>query len=107
MKAGISIFKKMQMSKIEKTTKIAVQAHPGAKKNEVLRFEAGVWHLKIAAPPTEGKANKELIEFLSEILDVSKSRLSIEKGTTSHRKLISVQGLTQAIVDEKLKKTLA
>jgi uncharacterized protein len=92
------------MSKMGKTTKIAIQAHPGAKKNEILRFEAGVWHLKIAAPPAEGKANKELIEFLSEILDISKSHLSIEKGTTSHRKLISIQGLAQTTVDERLKK---
>jgi uncharacterized protein len=74
----------------EKPVRIAVQAHPGAKRNEVMRFEEGVWHLKIAAPPTEGKANKELIEFLSEILDVSKGRITIEKGATGHRKLISV-----------------
>ena len=95
------------MAKTEITTRIAVQAHPGAKKNEILRFEAGVWHLKIAALPTEGKANKELIEFLSEILGVSKSRLSLEKGTTSHKKLISVQGLTMGQCEERLKKTLA
>jgi uncharacterized protein (TIGR00251 family) len=90
------------MNIIEKPVRIAVQAHPGAKRNEVLRCEAGVWHLKIAAPPTEGRANKELIEFLSEILDVSKSRLLIEKGTTSHRKLISVKGLTAENIQEKL-----
>jgi uncharacterized protein (TIGR00251 family) len=70
--------------------------HPGAKRNEIVRFDDGVWHLKIAAPPTEGKANKELIEFLSEILDISKSRITIEKGTRSHRKLITLQGLTEA-----------
>ena len=64
----------------EKPVKIAVMGHPGAKRNEVLRFEEGVWHLKIAAPPVEGKANKELIEYLSEILDISKSRIIIEKG---------------------------
>ena len=46
----------------EKPVRIAVQAHPGAKRNEVVRLEDDVWHLKIAAPPTEGKANKELIE---------------------------------------------
>jgi uncharacterized protein (TIGR00251 family) len=90
----------------EKPVKIAVQAHPGAKWNEVVRFEDGVWYLKIAAPPTEGKANKELIEFLSEILDVSKSRISIDKGVTGHRKLISVEGLTQETGEERLRMLL-
>ena len=90
----------------EKPVRIAVQGHPGAKRNEVVRFEEGVWHLKIAAPPTEGKANKKLIEFLSEILDINKSRISIDKGGTSHRKLISVEGLTQETVEERLRKTI-
>jgi uncharacterized protein (TIGR00251 family) len=90
----------------EKPVRIAVQGHPGAKRNEVVRFEEGVWHLKIAAPPTEGKANKKLIEFLSEILDINKSRISIDKGVTSHRKLISVEGLTQETVEERLRKTI-
>lgn len=79
----------------EKSVRVAVQVHPGAKRNEIFRVEEGVWHLKIAAPPTEGKANKELIEFLSDILDISKSRITIEKGANSHRKLIALQGLTQ------------
>lgn len=91
------------MAKTEKMVKIMVQAHPGAKRNEVLRFEDGVWHIKIAAPPVEGKANKKLIEFLSEVLGVSKSRLTIEKGATSHRKLIAVEGLTAEAVEEKLR----
>jgi len=69
----------------EKPVRIAVQGHPGAKRNEVVRFEEGVWHIKIAAPPMEGKANKELIEFLSELLDISKSRIGIDKGATGRR----------------------
>ena len=91
----------------EQPVRIAVQAHPSAKRNEVVRFEDGVWHLKIAAPPTDGKANKELIEFLSEILDISKSRITIEKGTTSHRKMISLEGITQETTEERLRKMLA
>lgn len=86
------------MTKQEKSTKILVQVHPGAKRNEILRFENGVWHLKIAAPPIEGKANKELIDFLSEVLDVSKSRISVERGATSHKKLLVVEGMTEAVI---------
>ena len=90
----------------ERVVRIAVQAHPGAKRNEVVRFEEGVWHIKIAAPPTEGKANKELIEFLSDVLDVSKSRITIEKGTAGHRKLIAVDGITKETMEERLNRLL-
>ena len=87
----------------EKSVRIAVQIHPGAKRNEIVRFEEGIWHLKIAAPPTEGKANKELIEFLSELLDISKSRITIDKGATGHRKLISVEGMTKEAAEGRLR----
>lgn len=90
------------MTKQEKSIKILVQVHPGAKRNEILRFENGIWHLKIAAPPVEGKANKELIDFLSEVLDVSKSRISIEKGATSHKKLVMVYGVMEQDLTAKL-----
>jgi uncharacterized protein len=82
--------------------KIAVQAHPGAKKNEVLRFEDGVWHIKVAAPPVEGKANTALIKFLSKALDISKSRITLDKGTTSRHKLILIEGMT----DEQIRSLL-
>jgi uncharacterized protein len=90
----------------DKTVRIAVQGHPGAKRNEVVRCEEGVWHIKITAPATEGKANKELIAFLSELLDISKSRISIDKGTTSHRKLIELEGITKETVEERLRKLI-
>ncbi|HJX36347.1 MAG TPA: DUF167 domain-containing protein [Dehalococcoidales bacterium] len=90
----------------EKPVRIAVQGHPGAKRNEVVRFEEGVWHIKIAAPPMEGKANKELIEFLSELLDISKSRIGIDKGATGRRKLIELEGITQEATEERLRKAI-
>jgi hypothetical protein len=90
----------------EKPVRIAVQGLPGAKRNEVVRFEAGVWHIKIAAPATEGKANKELIEFLSEVLDISKSRISIDKGSTGRRKLIEVGGVAKEAAEERLRKAI-
>lgn len=84
-----------------------MQVHPGAKQNTVVCLENGVWHIKIAAPPVEGKANKELVEFLSAVLGVSKSRITIEKGVTSRKKLIVVEGMTQGDVEERLRKVIA
>ncbi len=75
-------------------TKIAIQAHPGARRNEVMRHIDGVWHIKIAAPAIEGKANLELVEYLSKILGVPKSRISLLKGATGKHKLIDIDGMT-------------
>ena len=94
------------MSKIKNEVKILVQVHPGARKNEVLRFEDGVWHIKVAAPPVEGKANKALIEFLSDVLEVSKSRISIEKGMTSRKKMVVVVGTSEEELGKRMTRIL-
>ena len=83
-------------------TKIVVQVQPSASQNKLVRFENGVLHLKIAAPPVKGKANQELVKFLSDTLDVSKTSLTIEKGLTSRRKVIAVQGQAQDEVMKRL-----
>ncbi len=80
---------------IEKSARITVRVQPNAKRNEIVRLEDNVLYLRIAAPPVKGKANAALLAFLSDILGVSKSHLSIEKGATSRMKAIAVEGLTQ------------
>jgi len=79
----------------EEHATITVQVQPNASQNKITRFEQGVWYLRIAAPPIKGRANQELLKFLSDILGVSKSSLTIEKGMTTKRKLIAIQGLSQ------------
>jgi len=84
----------------ELQTRIVVRVQPNASQNQVLGFKDGVLYVRIAAPPIKGKANQELITFLSDILGVSKSKLTIEKGITGKRKVIRITGLTQSQVME-------
>ena len=42
------------------------------------------------AVPVDGKANKEVISLLSEVLGKPKSRIRIVKGETSNKKIIEV-----------------
>ena len=79
----------------EQPTRITVRVQPNATRTEVVRFEDGVFYIKIAAPPVKGKANAALLAFLSDILGVSKSRLSIEKGATSRMKVLTIEGMNQ------------
>lgn len=91
------------MSATAGQSKIVVQVHANASRNEVVGMVGGVLKVKIAAPPVEGKANKRLIEFLCARLEVSKSRISIIKGETSRNKIIVVEGLDG---DEVMKRLL-
>ncbi len=73
--------------------RIIVYVQPNAAQNQVLGFKDGILQVRIAAPPVKGKANQELISFLSSIWEISKSSLTIEKGATSKRKVIVISGL--------------
>ena len=81
---------------------LAVRVTPGAKRNAVTALKEGVWNIKIAAPPVEGRANAELLAFLSKKLNVRQSSLSVVKGQTSRSKLVSISGLIQKEVTLRL-----
>jgi uncharacterized protein (TIGR00251 family) len=86
----------------EERAKLAVQVQPNANQNKVLGFKQGVLHIRIAAPPVRSKANQELTKHLSDILGITKSQVTIQKGATSKRKLISIEGLNQEQVMGKI-----
>lgn len=86
----------------ETQAKIAVQISPGASKNEISGMVDDVLRIRIAAPPVKGKANKELVDYLSHLLDIRKDMIIIIKGHTSKNKLISIDGLSKISVLEKL-----
>ncbi len=70
---------------------LAIRVTPRARRNEVAEvLNDGTIRIRLTAPPVEGKANKALIEFLSQILGVPKSRISIVAGETGRDKLVSI-----------------
>ncbi len=81
---------------------LQVKVHPGAGRNEIAGFSGGVLQVKIAAPPEKGKANRELSDFLSRILGVKKSSISIIKGETGRNKLIVIEGLDSDAIIKRL-----
>ncbi len=53
---------------------------------KVLKFD-------VAAPPEKGKANEELIKFLSKKLKISRSDIRIKSGETSREKRLEITGI--------------
>lgn len=69
---------------------VTVHAKPGSKHSGITEVSAEAVGVAIAAPPTDGEANAELIRFLAEVLDLKKSHISLDKGSRSRDKLIRV-----------------
>jgi len=75
----------------KKGSALAVRVTPRASRNEIVELlEDGTIKVRIAAPPSDNEANEALINFLSEVLGVAKSRLDIVAGTSGRDKLISI-----------------
>ena len=83
------------MAEIEQA-RFVVQVKPNSKQSQFLGFREGVLHVRVAAPPTEGKANWALVRFLSDQLGVPKSSVIIERGLLGKTKTIIIRGLSQS-----------
>jgi len=83
--------RKFQMHGGQKGSALAVRVTPRASSNEIAEvLDDGTVRVRLAAPPTDDEANEALLEFLSEILGVAKSRLDIVAGNIGRDKLISI-----------------
>jgi uncharacterized protein len=86
---------------------LPVRVHPGAKRNAIGGTHGGALKVSLTTPPTDGRANAALIEFLAERLGVARARVTLLTGAASRTKTLRIVGLTQNEVEEKLLSDLA
>jgi len=67
-----------------------VRVKPNAKTDSITVKENNELEVRIAAPPVDGKANKYLAQYLSEIFKVSKSAVTILKGLNTPYKTVEI-----------------
>lgn len=86
----------------EKDDVILIDIHvvPNAKKSEIVGKHGDALKVRIATPPVDGAANEEVCRFFAKILGVTKSSVSVVKGTTSKTKTVAVVGVTAAQLKE-------
>lgn len=90
------------MSTAEKNTTIEVHLQPDATNNEIMSLRDGILRVRVTAPPHQGQANRALLALLAGILAVSRSNLSLIRGTTSRHKVIAIEGLSPEELQERL-----
>jgi uncharacterized protein (TIGR00251 family) len=75
---------------------------PGSRTGAIERGTDGLLRVRVAAPPVEGKANRELIRFLAARLDLPPSAVRLVKGAGSRHKSVDIEGLTRDEIERRL-----
>lgn len=70
--------------------RIDVIAHPNAKKPRIEKDLYDTLHVYVNAPPLEGKANRAVIESLSDYFKVKKSNIILVSGEKSKNKVFEI-----------------
>jgi uncharacterized protein (TIGR00251 family) len=65
---------------------IPVRVSPRGSRSEIVDVKGHRLRIKTTAPPTDGRANKDVIRQLAEAFDVPQSRVTLKKGATGRDK---------------------
>lgn len=81
---------------------IKISVIPNSSKSFIVGVLDGILKIKLNSPPIEGKANKEVIEFLSSLLGIPKTKISILNGDKNKLKTLLIKG-DKGLLQDKIK----
>jgi uncharacterized protein (TIGR00251 family) len=87
----------------QKGVALAVRVTPRASRNEITEIlEDGTIKIHIKASPVDNAANRQLVKFLADVLEVPASHIEIVAGQTGRDKLIAVVDVRADEVQDRL-----
>jgi hypothetical protein len=78
----------------------SIRVLPRSSRCELVGIHDNALKLKITAPPVEGQANEECIQFISHFLGIKKAQVTIISGHKSKKKQIAVTGLKKKDIEK-------
>lgn len=75
--------------------RLTVHVIPNAKQTLVALEPDGSLTIRVRAPPAKGKANREVLKFLSKKLGTPSSKIQILAGVRSNLKTIEIIGVNE------------
>lgn len=74
---------------------ISVRLTPRGGRDAIEGWTEGLLHVRVTAPPVDGRANEALIRLIARAVGRPPSSVSIVSGARSRRKRIAIEGLAQ------------
>ena len=72
---------------------LRLHVQPGAGRTSVVGRHGDALKVKVAAPPTGGRANTACLEFVAELFGVGKDAVELTSGQSSRSKRVRVRGV--------------
>ena len=72
---------------------IDIKVFPQAGRQKLVVDKSGILKCFIVAAPEDGKANKEVIEFIAKLIGIKKQDIEIVSGLTSRKKRLVINSL--------------
>jgi len=76
--------------------RLTVYVKPLKSETKLFREPDGTFTIHVAAPPVKGKANREIVRWLSRRLETSSSHVQLVAGFHSNVKVIEITGMAEA-----------
>jgi uncharacterized protein (TIGR00251 family) len=79
--------------------RLKIKVEPRSSKPGLVGLYGDAVKIRLSSPPVEGKANEELVRFLADTLDVSRSDVTILSGHGAKNKIVAIARLDAARLD--------
>jgi uncharacterized protein (TIGR00251 family) len=70
---------------------LQVKVTPNARAASLEELADGTWVARLKSPPTDGKANQELVALVAAHFGCAKSAVQIKAGASGRRKLLRIE----------------
>ena len=90
----------IQYSEKDRGLTFAVRIVPRASRTQIAGEYNGALRIRIAAPPVEGAANRELIRLLAKLFKLPQNAVEIVSGAASKSKIIHIVGADSARLEK-------
>ncbi|HYF45936.1 MAG TPA: DUF167 domain-containing protein [Acidimicrobiales bacterium] len=85
---------------------LSVHAQPGAGRSQVVGRHGDALKIRVAAPPTLGRANEELIGLVADVFGVKPAAVELVSGAGGRQKRFRVKGVDPDDVDRLIERAL-
>ena len=82
---------------------LRVRVTARASRDELAGLRDGVLHVRVTAPPVDGKANQAVCRLIARAVGVGRTSVTVVRGERSRDKVVNVEGLEPEAVHRALR----